>query len=398
MGTRISGTPKLIAGLGERLRERMSRLEALAPSTKQDQTVEKPPVAGPDSALSPYGNPIHIVGHSLPTYHASDASVSSSSVATPREDQQLIAPSDDTLSLNMWDYTTLASHSDDLSSSPCIWNSTSQAPRPNDTSVALSIWGSPTYIDPSLLVSDKHSNDHDPYWTTTIECGCSSPHVQIRTQGPNSFRYGGFKILQLAPGAPSADPYANNLRIETVCNITALRSIGMHIGVSEEMLCADESFSPFFRSSAHSTDELAKSNMIGAVQRIFKTLKPDLRPSREQITVQHHPYIDILPFPTLRKNLITRPGEFDEDEFFHDIITGLVCWGGAGLGRRDRQESTGFASSGTPWDVRSWEARVWFLKKYWRLLGGEDGELVRQSEWWRGIRGDDDALDVEGDD
>lgn len=30
-----------------------------------------------------------------------------------------------------------------------------------------------------------------------------------------------------------------------------------------------------------------------------------------------------------------------------------------------------------------------FLKKYWALLGGEDGELIRQSEWWRNIRGDD---------
>ena len=113
------------------------------------------------------------------------------------------------------------------------------------------------------------------------------------------------------------------------------------------------------------------------MQRMFKTLKPDLRPSSEQISVKHHPYIDILPFPTLRTNLITHQEEIDEDEFFQDMFTGLVCWGGAGIGRKDREDSTGYASTVTPWDVRSWEVKVWFLKKHWTLLGGDDGELVR---------------------
>ncbi|GLB21885.1 hypothetical protein AtubIFM61612_002435 [Aspergillus tubingensis] len=118
-------------------------------------------------------------------------------------------------------------------------------------------------------------------------------------------------------------------------------------------------------------DDTARSNLIRTVQETFKTLKPDLRPSQEQITIEHHPIIDILPFRTLRRNLITRQHDIDEDEFFEDMLSGLVCWGG------------------TPWDVRSWEGKLWFLKKYWALLGGEDGELVRQSEWWRSIRGDE---------
>lgn len=163
----------------------------------------------------------------------------------------------------------------------------------------------------------------------------------------------------------------------------------MYVGSTEEIICADKSLSPFFLSSAESADDMVKANAICTVQGIFKTLKPDLRPSSEQITVNHHPYIDILPFPTLRKNLITHQEEIDEDGFFHDMLTGLVCWGGAGIRRKDRQDSTGYASTGAPWDVRSWEAKVWFLKKYWTLLGGEDGELVRQSEWWRSMRGDD---------
>lgn len=175
-----------------------------------------------------------------------------------------------------------------------------------------------------------------------------------------------------------------------ICTLAAVSALGTYIGISQEILCAEESLSPFFRPGAASMD---KADTVLTVQRIFKTLKPDLRPSREQITVAHHPYIDILPFRTLRNNLITNRAQFDEDEFFEDVLAGLVCWGGAGVGQKDREASTGFVSTGMPWDVRSWEARAWFVKKYWNLLGGEEGELVRQSEWWRGVRGEE-SLDV----
>ena len=87
--------------------------------------------------------------------------------------------------------------------------------------------------------------------------------------------------------------------------------------------------------------------------------------------------------------------EIDEDEFLNDTLTGLVCWGGAGTVKRDPDNVTGHAATGTPWDMRSWEAKVWFLKKYWRLLGGEEGELVRQSEWWRSVRGEEARIDLD---
>ena len=259
------------------------------------------------------------------------------------------------------------------------------------TASALSIWDPTTHIDPSLLTHYNHNDGLDPYWTTTIDCGCSSPHVQIRTQSPDPGSYSDVKIISFGPSLTITDPYANNIRIETVCIGAALYILGMHVGITEEMICADTSLSPFFWPNAESADDTVKA--IGTVQSIFETMKPDLRPNSEQITLKHHPNIEILPFPTLRKNLIIHQEEIDEDEFFQDMFTGSVCCGGAGIGRRDREDSTGYASTGTPWDVRRWEARVWFLKKYWTLLGGEDGELVRQSAWWRGIRGED-TVDV----
>jgi Domain of unknown function (DUF3425) len=272
----------------------------------------------------------------------------------------------------------------------CAANSAEQS---DDSPSTLNLWDPATHIDPSLLIHDRHIiNAPGPYYTATVDCGCSSPHIQIHTQSPTSLNcsYDGVKILSFGPiAAAVADPYANNLRIEAICIIAAFHTLGVYIGIAAEMLCAEESPSPFFRSSTESADDMVKANTVRTVQGIFKTLKPDLRPSREQITIKHHAYIDVLPFPTLRKNLLARQDEVDEDEFFQDILTGLVCWGGAGMGRRDRADSTGYGSTGTPWDFRSWEAKLWFLKKYWDFLGGEEGELVRQSEWWRGMRGDD---------
>ncbi|KAJ3568437.1 hypothetical protein NPX13_g6419 [Xylaria arbuscula] len=135
----------------------------------------------------------------------------------------------------------------------------------------------------------------------------------------------------------------------------------------------------------------ASNNIIvRSVQRIFHTVKPDLRPCSVQITENHHPYIDVLPFPTVRANLIRSMGSIDEDEFFIDSLSGLVCWGGTGVSRRD---SAG-AGTGTPWDTRSWEAKEWFVQKWWFVVGGEEGELVQQSKWWRALRGESDEVAV----
>ncbi|RHZ45597.1 bZIP transcription factor [Aspergillus thermomutatus] len=365
----------------EKLRKRLNQLEALAAPAAQTCVVEGAPAVGtrPSEGAtmhSPSTAPSDVSTKDPPSYDTLDVSVSSFSAVTPEECQYPPPQLDHSLA------------------ALCTWDPRTYVPQSDDTRSSLSIWSSTNYVDPSLLMCDKKNDSHSPYWTATVSCGCSRPHVQIRTQGPDPSCYGEIKILSIEPGAPAADPYANHLRIETVCTISALHALGTHVGITEELICADDSLSPFFRFTVDSADDTAKTNMICAVQRIFKTLKPDLRPSKEQITVKHHPFIDILPFPTLRRNLIAYQNEFDDDEFFHDMLTGLVCWGGAGVGKKDRNQSTGHASTGTPWDVRSWEARDWFIKKYWRLLGGEDGELVRQSEWWRSIRGDD-PLNVE---
>jgi hypothetical protein len=55
----------------------------------------------------------------------------------------------------------------------------------------------------------------------------------------------------------------------------------------------------------------------------------------------------------------------------------LTCWGGING-----------AHTGTPWDARSWEATEEFIQKWSNIVGGEEGELARNSQWWRSLRGE----------
>ena len=102
------------------------------------------------------------------------------------------------------------------------------------------------------------------------------------------------------------------------------------------MFCDDEAISPFFRPGGENVDDTRPDNMVRKIQSIFKTLKPDVRPIKEQITIVHPPVIDVLPFPTFRKNLIKSREAVDEDELYDDLLNGLVCWGGSGVSGRER--------------------------------------------------------------
>ncbi|KAJ0107248.1 hypothetical protein J7T55_007618 [Diaporthe amygdali] len=270
-----------------------------------------------------------------------------------------------------------------------FFNHTPSHPKPAAcTDTALSSWDPSLSVDLTHLIQNKDTTSRSQYWVGFIDCGCVRPHVQVSSE--TSRDWGDMKVLSIGPSLLTPDPYMNTLRVERICILQAIMSNCLQIGITEEMFCGEDAISPFFRSRGKAVDESGSDNTVMTVQRIFKTLKPDVRPIKEQVTMMHRPVIDVLPFPTFRKNLITSGDAIHEEELYHDLLNGLICWGGAGVGKKDRDTSTGHTSTGTPWDSRSWEARVWFLQKYWTLLGGEEGELVRQSEWWRNMRGDED--------
>ena len=253
----------------------------------------------------------------------------------------------------------------------------------------VTLWNPEMSLDPTQFLQGEDNAAEWQKSVVNIDCGCLTTHVQVSASVPPT--YTDVKFTTILPNAFAADPYFNALRVERMCIVQAIFANCLHIGISEDMFCDDDAVSPFFRPSSKQADDPGYESVVTSTQKIFTTLKPDIRPIREQITAKHSPVIDVLPFPTLRRNLIKNRDSIDEDELYDDLLNGLKCWGGAGVGKRDRNISTGHISTGSPWDGRSWEARVWFIQKYWAMLGGEDGELVRQSEWWRNIQGDDSS-------
>ncbi|KAI6779625.1 uncharacterized protein J7T54_008243 [Emericellopsis cladophorae] len=116
----------------------------------------------------------------------------------------------------------------------------------------------------------------------------------------------------------------------------------------------------------------------------FRSITPDLQPKDIQLTFGHHPYIDVIPFGDFRQRtlqaLSAEDVTLDEDQLCLDLGGGgLVCWG-------SQQSSLGM-EAGVPWDARSWEPQMWFMKKYWDLVGGFEGEMYKSLEWWHQTRG-----------
>ena len=77
-----------------------------------------------------------------------------------------------------------------------------------------------------------------------------------------------------------------------------------------------------------------------------------------------------------------KPPSINQGEFCADLENdGLICW--ASYTGPDNEVS----GSSAPWDIRSWEAQPWFLKKWWLVFGDESG-IYQQSKWWHEFRGD----------
>jgi hypothetical protein len=187
------------------------------------------------------------------------------------------------------------------------------------------------------------------------------------------------------PAERLPDLRMNNIRIKQVMFVAACVANASLLGFSfDPVSCEDEGFeSPFFKAST--TEEVA----VTSCSKDFLHLKKHLRPSASQIMHSHHPCIDVLPFPQFRERFIklisSQPPMIDEDELWDDLQNdGLICWGSS-LGGKSQSPATG---SGAPWDIRSWEAQPWFLQKWWILIGGAEGDIYKQTQWWCEMRGD----------
>jgi hypothetical protein len=130
-----------------------------------------------------------------------------------------------------------------------------------------------------------------------------------------------------------------------------------------------------------------------------------LTPTLYQRAHPHPIWINLLPFPRMRDNLIRRQGRFDHWELLTDLIGEFL--GGNQFPRRQGLPLTidltdpepqdedvittgrkGLIDWGEPYNVQSWEATPGFFAKWaWAVEGCDD--LLESSNRWRSIRGED---------
>lgn len=182
-----------------------------------------------------------------------------------------------------------------------------------------------------------------------------------------------------------------NLRLPDVKQVIFVQQSALFAAVMDNTLAIgvmngpqamfdDEAGSPFNRDWIESKGSM----QLAEIRSKFSGAPRDLQPVDVQITVEHHVYLDVIPFPSFRERALKAiahdPPLFDEDELCCDICSreGLIVWGSQG-------NNQGMEAC-RPWDMRSWEPKPWFLRKYHMLAGGWDDEMWRASRWWHMMR------------
>ncbi|KAF3005259.1 hypothetical protein E8E14_005746 [Neopestalotiopsis sp. 37M] len=107
----------------------------------------------------------------------------------------------------------------------------------------------------------------------------------------------------------------------------------------------------------------------------------DLAPTALQRTIVHHPWLDLLPIPRLRDNILrsVQAGDYDENFLCDGICCDLLTtdWSGAGQ----------LIIWGDPWDANNWEFGEEFFRNWGFLLDGCTGTL-NTTNYWREKRGE----------
>lgn len=208
----------------------------------------------------------------------------------------------------------------------------------------------------------------------------SLPFQSRTTQESQAVDYSPTSNLSRRLRSTTSCPYTNHLRLEMVSTLAATLAIASSLGVSAEMYFGDESSSFYQMDAANDAARLLTIHRTG-----FQNVKPHLRPTMTQLARPHASYLDMIIFPNFRERATQFatmvPSLLDESELCNDMMNGgLVCWGNTG------QSHTASRGTGVPWDMRSWEAKPWFLQKWWFLVGGPDDDMRSTTRWWQEMR------------
>lgn len=138
------------------------------------------------------------------------------------------------------------------------------------------------------------------------------------------------------------------------------------LGLTSEDL-DDEAISPFNTTGPRQRHKLIEES----------SLPNDLQPTVVQRAILHHPWLDLLPIPSMRGNLIRAGETYDEER---------LCLDMKGHGSMDTGK-TGIMVWRDPWDSSGWEVSESFARDWsWVIWGCED--LFRSTNFWRAQRGE----------
>lgn len=127
------------------------------------------------------------------------------------------------------------------------------------------------------------------------------------------------------------------------------------LGLSLPMICDEEAESPIGTDPRYNA-------------RTAWNVPVYLRPTETQLAVVHHPWLDVLPLPRMRDNLIRMEGKYDDEELCLDMIG----YGDAPSGKGE------MILWGDHWDPMNWEVTDVFVNK-WRLVLEGCEDLIRSS-------------------
>jgi len=163
---------------------------------------------------------------------------------------------------------------------------------------------------------------------------------------------------RLTMGSPNSDRVLVFVKINV---FRALISNSKHLGFNYENM-PDDALSPFSNSSNHCH---------------HKTLPPALRPTKVQCEIPHHPWLDLIPIPGMRDNLIRAGDSYDDMQLCGDLVG---CFSAS-------SNREGMIVWGEPWDPNAWEVTEPLLRHWgWTIRGCS--ELLASTNFWRERRGE----------
>ena len=142
----------------------------------------------------------------------------------------------------------------------------------------------------------------------------------------------------------------------------ALMSNARDLGISDKGIMDDDALSPY-SDPCH--------------PRFIPAIPVALQPTKLQKQICHHPWIDALPIPCMRDNLLLAGDSYDDQKLCADLV---------GI-HGESNDGNGMIVWGDPWDPAGWEVTESFVKNWGWTISGH-AQLFQSTNYWREQRGE----------